>query len=190
MDRGASAAWIAEILKSQSQPIHLVEVAFDAADGGTIWLSDAYRPVVWSGNTYTANGHFMGFSGLSETYDMTIPSVRVSLSAVDQTWIALALTKQYIDRPLRIYKAFLDNVEAVVTSPVLIFDGRMDTLDIADDPDGGTCMLSVTASSQWADFDRRPGRHTNHQEQQVFYPGDRGFEYAAQGNKDITWGRA
>jgi hypothetical protein len=75
MDRGASAAFITEILKSSNQPIYLVEAWFD---DGTIRMSDAWVNVVWGGNTYTANGYFLGFSGLSETSDMTIKASRRS----------------------------------------------------------------------------------------------------------------
>lgn len=187
MDRSASAAFIAELLKSSSQPIFMVEVYFDDI---TYRLTDAYRDVLWNSNTYVANGHFLGFDGLTETADLQIPSVRISVSAVDQVWIAIALSKPYVDRRVAIYKAFLDNTQAVVSSPVLIFDGRIDSMEIADDPDSGSCTISISASSQWVDFERRPGRRTNHEEQQVWFPGDKGFEYASEVNKQIKWGAA
>ena len=79
MDRGASSEFIAEILKSSNQPVYLVEAWFD---DGTIRMTDAWINVLWSTNTYTANGHFLGFSGLSETSDMSIPNVTVQVSAV------------------------------------------------------------------------------------------------------------
>ncbi len=187
MDRGASAAFITEILKSSNQPIYLVEAWFD---DGTIRMSDAWVNVVWGGNTYTANGYFLGFSGLSETSDMTIPNVTVQVSAVDQTWIAIALSKPYIDRRIAVYKAFLDYTQALISSPLLMFDGRIDTLEISDDPGHGSCTIAVSASSQWVDFQRTPGRHTNDDEEQIWYPGDRGFQFVTNFNQQIKWGAA
>lgn len=187
MDRSASAAFLTELLKSRSEPCHLLEFVFD---DGTIRLTDAWKSITWNGNTYNANGHFLGFSGLRETFDMQIPTVGISLSAVDQSWIAVALTKEYIDRPVRIYKGFIDYVNGVVSDPLLIFDGCMDAMPIQDDPDGGTCTIAVSATNQWADFERRTGRHTNNNEQQALFPGDLFFERAGQSNRQIKWGAA
>jgi hypothetical protein len=91
---------------------------------------------------------------------MSIPNVTVQVSAVDQTWISIALSKPYIDRRIAIYKAFLDYRLAIISNPLLVFDGRIDSMEISDDPNNGTCTIAVTASSQWVDFQRTPGRHT------------------------------
>jgi hypothetical protein len=121
---------------------------------------------------------------------MQIPTVSITLSAVDQSWIAVALTKEYIDRTVRTYKAFIDYANGVVSDPLLIFDGRMDAMPIQDDPDGGTCTIAVSATNQWSDFERRPGRHTNNNEQQALFAGDKFFEFAGQANREIKWGAA
>jgi len=186
MDRGASSPFIAELLKSTNSPCFLVEAYFD---DGVIRMTDAWRDVAWNGSTFVANGQYLGFDGLTETADLQVPNVTLTVSSVDQTWIATALTKPYLDRRLVIYKGFLDYTQSVVSLPIPIFDGRMDGMVIADNP-GGKCTLVVSATSQWGDFDRRPGRHTNPSEQQVFFPGDLFFQYCSQLNKDIKWGAA
>jgi hypothetical protein len=186
-DRNASADFLAELLKSSNSPCFLVEAWFD---DGVIRMTDAWTAVPWAGNTYVQQGHFLGFSGLSETAELQVPSLQLMLSSVDQSWIAIALTKPYLDRRLVIYKAFLNYASmALIASPVIVFDGRMDGMVLADDPQGA-CTIQVTATSQWGDFDRKAGRHTNPQEQQVFFPGDRFFDYVAQLNKEVKWGAA
>jgi hypothetical protein len=185
-DRGASVAFLAELVKSTNSPCFLVSVYFD---DGTISMTNAWKDVVFGGITYSAQGHFIGFDGLTETSDLQVPSVTISLSSVDQVWIAAALTKQYLDRRIVIYKAFLDYTQAAITSPVIIFDGRMDSMAVSDSPDG-KCTIGISATSQWGDFERCPGRHTNDAEQQVFFAGDKFFEYCGQLNKQIKWGSA
>lgn len=185
-DRGASAAFLAELLKSTSAPCWLVDAYFD---DGTISLTDAWRPITWGGRTYTANGHFLSFSGLTETAELQVPQLTLTLSAVDQVWISIALTKNYVDRRLVISRAFIDYTTAAVTpiaSPVS-FEYRMDGMNIADDPNG-ECTVAVTASSHFGDFERRAGRHTNSSEHQVFFPGDLFFDYASNLNREIRWG--
>lgn len=186
--RNASAAVETEVALAANRPIHLFELYLD---GATTYATDAYRSIVWSGNTYPALGHFLGFDGIEESADMVISQARVSLSGVDQTLIAALLAYEYIDRRLVIRKAFFDSDELnVLVDPLPIFDGRIDAPEIAEDPDAGTCVVTISASSHWIDFERAPGRHTNHEEQQIWFPGDLGFEYVAQLNRQIKWGAA
>jgi hypothetical protein len=186
MDRGASAAFLTELLKSTNSPCFLIDAYFD---DGTISLTDAWRNVTYSGRTYNANGQFLNFDGLTETSELQVPNVNVSISAVDLTWVSIALSKNHLDRRLVIYKAFVDYTQAVITSPVIVFDGRMDGMSISDSP-GGKCAVAITATSQFGDFYRKAGRHTNNSEQQTLYPGDGFFQFCTNLNKEIRWGNA
>lgn len=185
-DRGASAAVLAEIGKAANEPIHLFELYLDAE---TVRLTDAHRPLAWNGADYIALGHLLAYDGLEETAELTVTTVRVSMSGVLQDTVALVLTHDYIDRRLVIYEAFLSGA-GVVVDPVAIFDGRADSPIIDEDPDSGKCQVVLAAAQHWVDFERRPGRHTNHEEQQIWFPGDRGFEFVSGLNREIRWGAA
>lgn len=187
MNRGTSAAVQAEVAKQSNRPFHLYELYLD---GVTARSTDAYRTIDWAGNTYYALGHFLEFSAIEETTELQVNSVKLTQSGVDQTYIALYLAHDYIDRRMVIRKAFLDDAEGVIVDPIPIFDGRMDAPEITENPDDGSCAVTITASSHWIDFERRPGRHTNHDEQQIWFPGDMGFEYVSQAvGQDLEWGR-
>lgn len=191
-DRSATAAVITELGASRNQPIHLIEITVEDADGvATVtYMTDAWTEIVWGGHTYSALGHFLGFSDIEETADVQVNSLTLSLSGVDQAWISAFLSYYYIDRPVKIYKAFLDGTTmSVIADPILIFEGRMDEPGIEENPEDGSCIVTVSATNIWVDFERKAGRHTNHEEQQIFFPGDLGFQYASEMVKDITWGR-
>lgn len=177
--RGASVAVLAEIGKAANQPFHLFEIHFDVADGGTIRFTDSPRAVSWGGNTYVAQGHFLSYSGVTESTETRVHTAQLQLSGVDQTMVAAILGKQYIDRRLLIYKAFLDASDVVLVDPFAIFDGRCDQPSMDEDPDSGKCVVTLGAADAWADFTRTIGRHTNPADQNIFFPADRGFDLVA-----------
>ena len=185
--RGASTATRNQIAADSNRPFHLFELYLD---GATTRATDAYREITWNGNTYAANGHFLEFDAIEETAELSAGQTRVMLSGVDQSEIAAVLLYEYIDRRLVIYKAFFDTSEAVVVDPVPILDGRCDAPAVVEDPDVGTCTVVITVGNHWIDFERKPGRHANHQEQQLHFPGDNFFEFVSEINKEIKWGAA
>lgn len=186
MDRGSTPAFQTEIAKAQNQPVHLVEVELDS---GTVYMTDAYRTITYDGNDYLKLGHFLSFSDIEEAAEVIVSSMTISLSAVDQTWVSTFLQNDYIDRVVKVYTAFLDSNQALIVDPVLIFEGRIDSPVINEDPEAGTSSIAVSVTNAWIDFSRKTGRHTNHEEQQVFFAGDMGFEFASEIVKDVIWGR-
>lgn len=182
--RGASAGVLTELAKRANEPVHLFELYLDDQ---TVRITDAARQIAWGGNDYIAAGHLIGFDGLEESAELQVTSVKVQLSGVVQDTIALLLTHAYIDRRLAIYTAFVSGA-GVVIDPVPIFDGRCDSPSIDEDPENGKCLVTLTAAQHWVDFERRPGRHTNHEEQQLWFPGDRFFEFVSGLNREIKWG--
>lgn len=187
MDRNASASVLTEIGAESNFPVHLLEFVFD---GSPTYITDAPRDISWNGNIYTGLGHFLGFSDIEETAELQVTSVTGTLSGVDQTYVSIFLSETYIDRTVNLYKAFLNNAEAVISDPVLIFSGRISGVSIDEDPESGQCTIAMDAASQWVDFERRPGRHTTDSEQQIYFPGDKGFEFASEVTKEVLWGRA
>ena len=185
-DRGMSASVKTETAKAANRPFHLVAIEFSDE---TLYLTDSYKTIAFGGHDYTALGHLLGFSDIEETAELQVASMTGSLSGVNQTFISSFLSKDYLNRPIKVYKGFLDANEVVLADPVLIFDGRMDRPVIEEDSDSGDSVVTVTATNQWSDFERTPGRHTNHEEQQIWFSGDKGFAFASEVVKDIVWGR-
>ena len=54
---------------------------------------------------------------------------------------------------------------------------------------GATATITVNAESRLADWDRPRVRRYNHEDQQIDYPGDMGFEFVPQmATKELRWG--
>lgn len=186
MDRGSTAAFQAEIVKGQNRPVHLVSIHLD---NETSYMTDAYKTITYGGNDYAGVGHFLGFSDIEESAEISVTSVTVNLSGIDQSWVSNFLNQDYIDREIKVSLAFIDDAQALVVDPVLIFDGRMNSPVISENPESGESTISITATNSWVDFERTTGRYTNHEAQQIHFSGDKGFEFASKITEDITWGK-
>lgn len=188
MDRNATAAILVELGAAQNRPVHLVEVMLDS---GTIYLTDAYKHVAFGGNTYLSRGDLLGFDGLEETAELRNNEITGTLMGCDQLgpiWVSLAQSEGWLNRRLILRKAFLNENGDSISLPLVIFDGLMDEPTITDDPAAGNCSVTLRANSQLSDFFRQPGRRSNNNGQQLFFPGDLFFEFTSEQNKTIVWG--
>jgi hypothetical protein len=185
--RGLSSAMLAAFAGQSVEMCYLLRADFDS---GTLRLTDYARPLTWDSGTWTAAGSLLAFDGLSETGELLVNRISVTLSGVDTSGaMAAVLADDFLDRRLRIWLAVIQS-GAVVADPVMIFDGRMDEPAISESPDNGTSSVSITGTAVWGDFGRRPGRHTSDAEQQFYFSGDLGFEFVSELPKEIKWGRA
>ena len=187
MSRISNADALAQAQAARHSMCHLCVIEFDDA---TVRLCDSFKTIIWDGETYPACGDFAGFDSITESSDLEIQTISAGLSGVDQTYLSDLFDRNYLDRPIKIYRAYLDDAGDIIGEPVTIFDGRMDQPSIKDNPADGSFMVSIAASSTWKDFDKTNGLQTNDNTHQRIFSGDKGFEFAAQILDSITWGRA
>lgn len=184
--RDASSLVLAEINASRSRPFHLFEGVWPS---GTVYLTDAAQDITWNGNTYLAGlGQFLHFDAVEETVEMEANGVQLGLSGVSREMIALLETQDFINRPLRIYKGFFDTSQQVISNPILLFDGLMDSAEFSENPEDGTAEIGIPALSHWVDFERTSGRMTNDNQQKQLFENDRGLEFVASlATQQIVW---
>ncbi|MCP4545952.1 MAG: hypothetical protein GY835_05740 [bacterium] len=175
--RGASAPYITAAGQARNCIVHLVEIVFQEA---IVRLTDAVSSITFRDQVYYAFGHSLEFTGIEEVRNPEISKLTLALSGVDRSMVALVLSLNYIDRPVTIYRLFLDNNGAAIGDCSPLFRGRTDSPSILEDPDAGTCTVAFSVSSVWGATGRHPGRHTNDEEQQIYFPGDKGFEFTSQ----------
>lgn len=165
--------------------VHLVQLNWPS---GTVRCWSGYGDISWDSQTWVGTGHLGSISAVRESRDGAANGVTVSLSGVPSTEIARALEGNSMGQPAKIYRGVLDANGTFVIDPYLIFDGVIDVCPIEDD--GTTATISVQLEKEFIDT-RTRGRRYTHEDQQIDYPGDLGFEYVAGlADKEITWGTA
>lgn len=180
MTRAVHAATISALGQDSFRLAQLIAIDFSTA----IEITDWGRDVSALSTTFQSSPHFIDFSQVTETAELGINSATLTLSAVEQSYVALFLNNDYIDVRVRAWRAVLDSSDAVIGDPILIFDGRITGYEISDD------NITIEAASHWKDFEFVSGRLTNHNSQQRHFSGDLGFEFAANMVKELKWGRA
>ena len=191
MSRTVTAGVSTELQKTGAgnsvKPVALVHMAFDS---GSVRLWSGIGDLVFSGDTYTGAGALGSVSLIEESSSLKATGVVLTLSGVDSAIIAIALGEHYQGRTVQMWLGFLDTDHSLVVDPLLMFQGRMDLMQVTDH--GETATVSVTAESRAIDLQRaNKVLFYSDQSQQSLFAGDKFFEFVPEmQEKVIVWGRA
>ena len=162
----------------------LVELNF--ADG-IVRLTNAGYTFNWDGHDWTGIGTLGSIEAISEGSALQMYGCALTLSGIPPEIISEALSNNYQGRAATIWLAPLTTDYAFIADPVVVFKGRMDTMDIAI---GTTATITLSVESRLTDWDKPRIRRFNDEDQRFSYPSDRGFRYVDQMvQKDLKWGR-
>tara|TARA_R100000388_G_scaffold9740_1_gene8492 strand:- start:2901 stop:3467 length:567 start_codon:yes stop_codon:yes gene_type:complete len=187
MARGLTSAVKTELATGNIAPVLLIDFGFSSPVYLTNASFDITSNVSGTSRTYLANGHLKTVGGVNETNKPSKNSLSIGLSAVDTTYVGIALNENIINDDVHIYRGFLDSNLALISDPFLLFYGTIDAYKIVDNTD--TASLALTITSHWGNFSKQSGRVTTDNSQKRFFSGDKGMEFSALTVKDIRWGR-
>ena len=188
MTRNLTSAVKTELATNDIRPVHLITLGFATPVNITDCSFSLTSSVSGSSVTYSASDFILGITNHTEETDITKSSVSINLSGADQTFISTVLNENVVNDSVDIFRGFLDDSNALIADPFLLYRGKIDSFDIAETDKDSQVNLSIV--SNWADFEKKNGRKTNNTSQQRFFTGDVGMDFASQTVKDIKWGRA
>lgn len=182
-DRDITSAVKSEIVKTVVRPILIAELDF-VSGYFRAWTGIGDLP--WDSKTWAGLGSQMGVSDVKETQNVVASGLSFQLTA-PSALLSIVLGEQYQGRPANLWLGFLDDSGNVIDDPIGPFGYRMDTMEI--DEGAETSTIAVQTESRLRDLDRARERRYTHEDQQIDFPGDRGFEYiAGLQDKAIVWG--
>ena len=175
--------------QNTSQPLYFcsggADLAFDSATAPTPGT-----------NVYTAQGDFIGFSPMSEDFDVKVGKFSIYLSGVGTGMVNRLITTEVEGKRVVIYKAFLNfglqgtGPLQLAAAPILMFDGIIYNFAVSETEN--SCQVSIDCSSLFADFERSNGRRTNNWSNWLLQGSrqDYAFEKAGfVGKTEFKWGR-
>jgi hypothetical protein len=135
-------------------------------------------------NVYQAQGEFIGFSELSETFEVALGKFTVYLSGVGTDYLNRFTVYPSEGQRIVVYKAFMEykvtnGIEglSIVPDPMMIFDGII--YNVIATENGSSCQINLECSTLFADFDRTAGRKTSTDSNWLF----QGYTYDAKTGK-------
>jgi len=188
MTRSLTTAVKNHLATNEIKPVHLITIGFGTPQNITDCVHDLTSSVSGSSVTYSSSSFLVSYPEVVEETDIGKSSISIGLSGADQTYISLALAENIVNDAVTIYRAFLDDNNAIIADPFLLYKGNIETYTITEDQTSSGLTLNVV--SHWADFEKKSGRKTNNTSQQRFFSSDVGMSFASETVLDIKWGRS
>ena len=180
MTRGLSSSIQTELGNQSIKPIVLIEILFPTPQR----LTNHYKDITHNSNTYLSSSHLLSIGGKAERSELDVGNFQIELSAVDSAFVSIVLNNNVSNDEVTIDIGLLDSNDALIDT--FNYDkGFIEGFSI----DTNTGKLILSCTSHFADFSRVAGRKTNEGSQQVYFPSDKGMEFAALTVQDILWGR-
>lgn len=186
MSRSLTSAMQSAVTADLVRPITLVQCAFDS---GNLNLWNGIGDLTVDSVDYVGAGTLLNISAITESSELTANGVSVGLSGVTEPLISKARDEDYQGRELKILLGAMDASNGVVSDPVIVFSGFMDTMVLNDG--GETATIQVTVENRLIEFERTRVRRYTAEDQKIDYPNDKGLEFVAElAEKEIVWGRS
>lgn len=183
MGRTLTPAVDATLAEGQVRMLLFVEMDFST---GYLRVNNSAVTFPWAGYDWLGVGRLGAIDAIKEGAGLEAHGLTFRISGVPAENVAVAFGTQYQGRPCRVWMAPLTADHGVLADPVLVFSGRLDTMDFDL---GDTATITVAAESRLAAWDRPNTRRYNAEDQHIDYPDDMGFEFVpGLVDKQIVWG--
>lgn len=185
MSRALSTEMQAVATAEVVRPIYLIDMEFDS---GELNLWSGHSILTYNSKDYVGAGDLLSIGSVQENAELTANGITVQLAGIKQSLLTIARDEPYQGRPLTVSIGAFDESGDIISSPVVIFSGFMDTMTIADS--GDTSTISLAVENKLIAFDRSAVRRYTNEDQKIDYPNDKGFEFVTKiQNLEIVWGR-
>lgn len=185
MTRNATPAFLEALGEELVRPCIFFEGEFAT---GTVRLWTGLSEITWNGHVWTGAGNLIGMGDVEESTEVVANGTSVSLSGVPLGLVQIAIGEAQQGLPGRVWVGLLTEDYEIIANPTLLFAGRLDVPQIADEAD--SCTITITYENKLVDLTvPREWRYTN-ESQKALHPTDDGFNFVTSiQDKEITWGR-
>ena len=165
---------------------HLVTVQFGSNE---YYYTEAAFDIEFGGNTYLGNGIILGMGTPKYTAEPRVNETSITFSGADLTINSLILNNNGgFNKRVFVDRVWLDENANVIGNYALRLNNWRIVGNSSKERWKGKSEVSLKIASELADWKKPAGRRTTPASQQRFYPGDKGFDFAASVQKEQLWG--
>ena len=184
-----SRGFPADVATALAQPnVSIVTFAKLEFPSGTIYVHNSLGTYTWGPGDWSGLGDLASISKVEEGIDVSPYGITLTLSGLNTTITAAALTEDYYMHPVTVYLGVLKVDDSLVANPTQVWSGYMDQMNLTLGDDGGDA-IQLIAESELARFNKSLNLLYTNVAQQEKYLGDLFFSHLhrIEGAK-ITWG--
>jgi len=193
MPKTFTSAYDAVFSDSISKLVPIIEAHFDdtASPPDTIYANLSGHDLIWDTQTYIGAGRLLEIGTVEETSEVQAYSLALMIGSTNSLLdddMANALDVDYRGKPVIVKLAALDDDNQIIADPVVMFAGRMESMEIDFTGSGSITINCVAGLSDWAT--PHGGRYNHSYQVGNVDSTDLGFEYIAQlKDLELVWGR-
>jgi len=160
----------------------LIDLTLDAT---TYYISNAYKPVTYDGNTYTELGSFLGMDAISDDIKTTNGDLSISLSGIpsDADYMNIILTSKIKGGSVIIRRGFMNkndlelDTSQVFTrySGIIVNFAITEQVDILAKQNTNSVTITVASLNQLLQ-NKIKGQLTNPEDRKRLFPNDKIFD--------------
>ena len=168
---------------------NLVEIVLP---GRTIRVVDGAAQLLFNGNTFTGEdavyGTLGGIDPVTEQVGTEAPATRFTFLPSDVSALAALTNPANQGSPVNMWFCAINpETGLIIGAPELLFVGEIDTADV--EISGEATLITFDVSSAWDRlFEAGEGYRWNDKFWQTIYPGELGFQYVTEIQRDLPWG--
>jgi len=186
-NRNMSAGLITETEKDMVQYYECVNINVGIGYN----ITNAPWDITHNGITYNAVGALLSFEAIEENSNFDIEQLNIVVGGIEpmpadnEPFIKVILSLDYVDRPVAITRVYF-NMDSQVDG-VLLYSGYINSVVALSGIGEDGASVNIQTSNNWSNFGKRTSRFTNDSSQQSTFPGDLGFEFSKQVQKQVEW---
>ena len=157
MARSLTSSMRDQLLADSVAVCLLANFEFDSKAGALrVW--SGIGDLTFDGETYFGVGNLGSISAITETTELKATGMSFSMSGIASSQISLALNEDFQQRRVTLWLGFFDSSVSpgLLNTPIILFRGRMDTMDIQRGPE--TSTITINAESILIALERAPMR--------------------------------
>ena len=179
MARDLESTLLTALGQTVLRPAYLVAIETTSA---SVRVWSGIGSLSWGGGSpadvYTGLGKLGGISAIGETRDVHAQGITLQLSGIPADMVSLALTEARSGLAVNVWIAALTDAGAIVVDPYLAFSGLTDSIRMVEG--GETSTIEIASESELIRLQRANESRYTHDDQQIRFPGDLGFEFQEQ----------